>query len=391
MNIYANGGTATAPTVGGLVGTRTVTFDIPFRPSHTPLCPDNKWSPSGRVACFSGFATPVMFDIADGPALPDSVIWTVAYTTTHYGSPPLGKTAACFPGCGYDSLNVGAESQAPEPLAVSLNVTATNPTDAGFLTVFPCDAREEVSSVNYDAGQTVANAVVTTVSAAGMVCFYSSRTTDLVVDRNGWFAGDQAFHGVGPRRMFDTRVDLSPSSLMSVPKHAVAPGAVLEMQMTDLPGLVPAAGVGAVSLNVTAIGGASAGFIAVYACGTAAEVSSVNYLAGETVANAVLATVSPAGTVCFASHSEADVVVDINGWIAAGRSFSGVGPARLFDTRAGSSAAARRVVPKAPLGASTILEVKVTDLPISTGGSPHPRWADRFARLTPRRRAPPSP
>jgi hypothetical protein len=45
--------------------------------------------------------------------LPATVIWSVAYNTTHYGEAPIGEGAACFstaPGCGYDSLNVGTKS-----------------------------------------------------------------------------------------------------------------------------------------------------------------------------------------------------------------------------------------------------------------------------------------
>ena len=41
--------------------------------------------------------------------------------------------------------------------------------------------------MNYAAGQTVANAVITPVSATGTVCFFSQNLTDLVVDVNGWF------------------------------------------------------------------------------------------------------------------------------------------------------------------------------------------------------------
>lgn len=72
--------------------------------------------------------------------------------------------------------------------AVSLNVTAVNPDLDGYLTVFPCGTRPDSSSVNYSTGQTVANAVITPVSATGTVCFFSQNPTDLVVDVNGWFS-----------------------------------------------------------------------------------------------------------------------------------------------------------------------------------------------------------
>jgi hypothetical protein len=45
-----------------------------------------------------------------------------------------------------------------------------------------------VSSLNFAAGQTVANAVIAPVSSTGSVCFYSLVATDLIVDINGWFA-----------------------------------------------------------------------------------------------------------------------------------------------------------------------------------------------------------
>jgi hypothetical protein len=45
-----------------------------------------------------------------GHTLPDKVIVSVAFSTTHYGHQPYGEGTACFAnsaGCGYDSLNVG--------------------------------------------------------------------------------------------------------------------------------------------------------------------------------------------------------------------------------------------------------------------------------------------
>jgi hypothetical protein len=51
---------------------------------------------------------------------------------------------------------------------------------------------EEVSSVNYSAGQTVANAVLAPVSATGKICLYSNVTTDVIVDINGWIGVAQA-------------------------------------------------------------------------------------------------------------------------------------------------------------------------------------------------------
>jgi len=75
-------------------------------------------------------------------------------------------------------------------------------------------------------------------------------------------------------------------------------------------------GVAAVSLNVTAVDPDGAGYVTVFPCGARKLVSSLNYGTGETVANAVLAPVSPTGTICLYSQVETDLVVDINGWFA---------------------------------------------------------------------------
>ncbi len=115
FKIYAvNAGSP--PTPGALLGSRTQTFAIPFRPSASAACTNadaGKWYSGGT--CYNGLATPITFNFTTGPQvnLPSQVIWTVTYNTTHYGPNPIGESTACFgtsAGCGYDSLNVGLAS-----------------------------------------------------------------------------------------------------------------------------------------------------------------------------------------------------------------------------------------------------------------------------------------
>jgi hypothetical protein len=69
-----------------------------------------------------------------------------------------------------------------------LNVTATDAQAPGFITVFPCGApRPNASSLNFTAGQTVPNAVITQLGTNGKICLFTLATTDLLVDINGWF------------------------------------------------------------------------------------------------------------------------------------------------------------------------------------------------------------
>jgi len=79
--------------------------------------------------------------------------------------------------------------------AVTLNVTVVAPTRAGFVTVRAADApgRPSTSTVNFDAGATIANAATVALSRSGAVRFvydaYAERTGELqlVVDVLGYF------------------------------------------------------------------------------------------------------------------------------------------------------------------------------------------------------------
>ncbi len=71
--------------------------------------------------------------------------------------------------------------------AVALNVTATNPVAAGWLNVYGCGAMPFASNVNFVAGQTVANSVLSPVDVDGAICISSNVSTDVVVDINGYF------------------------------------------------------------------------------------------------------------------------------------------------------------------------------------------------------------
>ena len=99
---------------GAVLGSVTQTFAIPYRPSADPLnCTGGRWFDG--TACYNGFATNITFDASSlNLTLPNSVIYSIAYNTSHHGNTPIGEVA-CFTengGCGYDSLNVGLQGVA---------------------------------------------------------------------------------------------------------------------------------------------------------------------------------------------------------------------------------------------------------------------------------------
>ena len=120
------------------------------------------------------------------------------------------------------------------------------------------------------------------------------------------------FESVVPVRLFDTRWG-SPQGLRTVTKTKIGADEVLKIQVTGVAG-IPTSGVSAVSLNVTATGPTSEGFITVYPCGQVPTASNLNFVSGQTIPNAVLVPINQFGQICFYSSGETDLIADINGW-----------------------------------------------------------------------------
>ena len=71
---------------------------------------------------------------------------------------------------------------------------------------------------------------------------------------------------------------------------------------------------GAVVLNVTAVGPGTPGFITVYACDVERpNASNLNYSAGVTIPNLVIAKPSADGHICLYTSGETDLIVDVLG------------------------------------------------------------------------------
>ncbi len=74
--------------------------------------------------------------------------------------------------------------------AVSLNITVTNTQGPGFILIYPQGgAQPNVSTLNYVAGQTIANAAVVPLGTAGGITVIAGVSgTDLIIDTNGYYA-----------------------------------------------------------------------------------------------------------------------------------------------------------------------------------------------------------
>jgi hypothetical protein len=95
----------------------------------------------------------------------------------------------------------------------------------------------------------------------------------------------------------------------------------------------------AVVLNVTVTAPEASGFITAYPCGQAVPTTSnLNFVAGDTVPNAVVVKMGAGGLVClFAAESATHLIADVNGYFPAGSGFESLSPGRLLDSREGQS------------------------------------------------------
>jgi hypothetical protein len=143
----------------------------------------------GQVCVYSSTTTHLIVDVAGW--FPESAYTPLPAPARLLDTRPGEATAdGAFAGIGVRApgstleLSVsGRAGLAPVVDAVVLNVTVTGPTGAGFVTVFPCDAAQPTASnLNYAAGQTVPNLVITRVSANGTVCLFTLSAAHLVVD-----------------------------------------------------------------------------------------------------------------------------------------------------------------------------------------------------------------
>jgi hypothetical protein len=159
----------------------------------------------------------------------------------------------------------------------------------------------------------VPNAVISKLGAGGQVCLFTSNATHLVVDAGSYFPTTSVYTPlVAPARLLDSRpggptVDGQVSGI----GQRLA-GSVLELPVANRAGL-PAT-TGTVVLNVTVTEPVGSGYVTVYPCGQPVPLASnLNFVAGQTVPNAVVATVGTGGKVCLFTSASTHLVADVFG------------------------------------------------------------------------------
>ena len=301
---------------------RPNTSNLNFAPGATVAnAVTSRVGDGGAVCIYNSAPTHVIVDVSGyhQPSARFNAVDPARLVDTRGGSTPGAGMTTRLPVAGRGGV-------AGDASAVTLNVTSTGSLAAGFVTVYPCGTpRPNTSNLNFAPGATVANAVTSRVGDGGAVCIYNSAPTHVIVDVSGYYPPSSRFGAVDPARLVDTRGGSTPGAGMTTRLPVAGRGGV-------------AGDASAVTLNVTSTGSLAAGFVTVYPCGTPRpNTSNLNFAPGATVANAVTSRVGDGGAVCIYNSAPTHVIVDVSGYYQPSARFNAVDPARLVDTRGGST------------------------------------------------------
>jgi hypothetical protein len=225
--------------------------------------------------------------------------------------------------------------------AIVLNVTVTDTASAGFVSVFPGGSRQPVvSSINVDRpGATAPNLVTVAVGAGGTVTLFSSAASHLLADVAGYYTPAASSAGgrfvpAAPDRILDTRTGVG------VPAGKPGDGGMIDLIVLGS-GPVPASGVSAVVLNLTATEASGAGFVTAWPTGFPQPVvSNLNVDAGDTRPNLAIVPIGDGGAISLYTLRSTHLLADVFGWFTDDAAPTGtaglfvpVPPTRVLDSR----------------------------------------------------------
>jgi Tol biopolymer transport system component len=278
---------------------------------------------------------------------------------TRDGNDPLG------PGATRSIMIKGLTDVPSTATSVVLNVTAVLPSADGYLTVFPAGTtRPTTSSITVRRLVTAGNAVHAKIGADGSISIYNANgLTNVVVDLMGVYDGAKVvsepvpgtggggFTPIVPTRILDTR---------TVVGGAITADKAVPVKVKGLAGVPDNAT--AVVLKLVAVQPTADGFLSVYPVGeTRPVLSSLNFQAGQTVGNSVIAELNPGqdSVNVYNANGTTNVVIDVSGyWSPTARNggFTPIQPVRAYDSRTSTA-----------LGAGGSVELnmlKVGDVPL---------------------------
>lgn len=294
-----------------------------------------KVGPGGVIDVFSSTSTNMFIDVTgyyptgDGyRALPPSRLLDTRPAATRPGNAST---------TGVRVLGVGGVP-ASGVAAVVLNVADIDPTNSGWLTIFPSGVpRPNASTLNYSGGQARAAMAIAKVGTNGRVDIYSSSATDLIVDVAGWIPLVSDYSAMTPVRVADSRTGAGLRGPVKV-GEADAPGRTLVLPLTGRNG-IPTYGVSAVELNITVTAASYQGYSTAWPTGVRRPNASTqnfnNADTTRTVANSATVKVGADGSVnvflstALQKPDTAQIFIDVVGYFRTPRTALAIDAAPL--------------------------------------------------------------
>ncbi|MFC7218715.1 hypothetical protein ACFQLX_11125 [Streptomyces polyrhachis] len=258
------------------------------------------------------------------------------FLDTRYGT---GAPKARVGAGGVVKLKVAGVNGVPSTgvTAVVMNVTVAAPSTSGRITVYP-DGKPlpGTSDVSFRTGKTISNLVTVAVRNGVVDLRNSAGTVDLIADVSGYYksgTSGSALTAVTPMRLLDTR------NGTGAPKARVGAGGVVKLKVAGVRG-IPATGVTAVMVNLTAVGPSTNGYLTAYPDGiTAPTTRSLNYTTGTTLRNLAVVRVVNGTIDVRNSAGTVDILGDVTGYFtASGSAYTALDPVRTLSTGIGFGA-----------------------------------------------------
>ncbi len=322
-----NGFAQVFPTGGATPGSSS-TLNLDFAGQTIPNATFAPLSADGKVTVFTTFETDIIMDVFGyfEPA--------ATSTSGRLMSLPGTRILDTRSGLGVGlqargnvvdddvvSLQVAGAGGVPAAgaSAVVMNVTAVDPTSAGFVQVSPTPvSKGAFSNLNPEPGRTIANLVVVPLGIDGKVDLYTRLYTpggsvDLLADVVGYFTDSTApdsasglFRPIPPTRAHDSR--------LAPPQPRLLAEAIVDVDATWI-----AAGSSAIAGNLTATQGSPGGYLQLAPTPVNPGVaSSLNTsYANQTIANAVVSPVGAGEAIQVFSFRPSHLILDITGWFTS--------------------------------------------------------------------------
>ena len=285
----------------------TVSWSPPVDDGKSPITVYTVNSNPGAKTCTTAALSCVVTGLTNGTG------YTFAVTATNSigDSPPSTSSATFAPATVPDAPGAPAGVIGDSQVAVSWTAPANNgrPITGYTVTSNPgaktcttaalsCVVTGLTNGTGYTFTVTATNSIGTGPASSGSVSYVTFRP----------------FTALSPGRLLETRVG-EPTTVDGQFWNLglQTPGSVTELTVAGRGG-VPA-DASAVVLNVAVTGTQAAGYITVYPCGTTRPLASnLNYTAGQTTSNAVIAKVGANGKVCLYTPAATHLIADVNGY-----------------------------------------------------------------------------